>query len=82
MSDPLLGGKPLLEQFRLDGRVGLVTGGGQGIGRASAHALGEGGAAVAVVGILTERAVVYPASEASDFMTGQDMDIDGGYCRW
>jgi NAD(P)-dependent dehydrogenase (short-subunit alcohol dehydrogenase family) len=27
-------------------------------------------------------AVVYLASEASDFMTGHDMVIDGGYCAW
>ena len=27
-------------------------------------------------------AVVYLASEASDYMTGSDMVIDGGYCVW
>ena len=27
-------------------------------------------------------AIVYLASEVSDFMTGHDMIIDGGYCVW
>ena len=56
MADPLLQAAPILERFRLHGRTALVTGGGQGIGRAYAHALGEAGAAVAVVDIVTERA--------------------------
>jgi NAD(P)-dependent dehydrogenase (short-subunit alcohol dehydrogenase family) len=56
MADPVLETQPILERFRLDGRVALVTGGGQGIGRAFAHGLGEAGAAVAVVDISPKHA--------------------------
>lgn len=40
----------ILDQFRLDGRVALVTGGTQGLGQASAIALAEAGADVVILG--------------------------------
>jgi len=38
----------ILDRFRLDGKVAIVTGAAQGIGAAYAHALGGEGAAVVV----------------------------------
>jgi NAD(P)-dependent dehydrogenase (short-subunit alcohol dehydrogenase family) len=45
-----------LEKLKLDGRVAVVTGGGQGIGAACARALGEAGATVIVAELMPDRA--------------------------
>src|SRR5262245_22914370 len=45
-----------LEKLKLDGRVAVVTGGGQGIGAACARALGEAGAKVVVAELMPDRA--------------------------
>lgn len=45
-----------LEKLKLDGRVAVVTGGGQGIGAACARALGEAGATVIIAELEPDRA--------------------------
>ena len=45
-----------LDKLRLDGKVAIITGGGQGIGAACAQALGEAGATVVIAELMPERA--------------------------
>ena len=56
MSAKDLPNEKILDRFSLKGRVALVTGGAQGIGRGFAHALAEAGADVAVVDLNIEKA--------------------------
>ena len=51
-----LSGNLLSQRLKLVSKVALVTGAAQGIGRAFAHALGEAGAAVAVVDVNADKA--------------------------
>jgi NAD(P)-dependent dehydrogenase (short-subunit alcohol dehydrogenase family) len=53
--DELKGETMYLEKLRLDGKVAVVTGAGQGIGAACARALGEAGATVVVADMMQER---------------------------
>ena len=66
-----------LEKFRLDGRIAVVTGGGQGIGYACAQALGEAGATVIVGEIDPARASAAEASLRALGITahGETLDV-------
>lgn len=65
-----------LEKLRLDGRVAVVTGGGQGIGAACARALGEAGAAVIVADLMADRADAAAAELSADGIGAFPLELD------
>ncbi|CAL8129398.1 unnamed protein product [Orchesella dallaii] len=68
--------KGVLNKFALDGQVAVVTGGGQGIGRSIAHALGEAGAKVAIADLDLSRAETVAAELESKGISSLAIKVD------
>ena len=66
----------LIESFRVDGKVAVVTGAGSGIGRASALALAGAGAAVVCADINEEGAAATALQIAAAGGTGEGVVLD------
>jgi len=60
-----------LDKLKLDGRIAVVTGGGQGIGAACAEVLGEAGAKVVVAELIPER-----AAACAEMLGRQGLDVE------
>jgi len=68
----------VLDRFRLDGKVAVVTGGNRGLGRAFAHALGEAGATVAIVARDTDASSVAVAELNAEGIRARAFRADVG----
>jgi NAD(P)-dependent dehydrogenase (short-subunit alcohol dehydrogenase family) len=66
----------MIDRFRLDGKVAIVTGGGSAIGRVYGRALGESGAAVVLADINAERASQGAAELARDGLKAKGVPVD------
>lgn len=66
----------ILERFSLEGKTALVTGAGQGIGRAFAHALGEAGARVAVADINSRTAGIVADELKAEGIDSEPFEVD------
>jgi NAD(P)-dependent dehydrogenase (short-subunit alcohol dehydrogenase family) len=66
----------VMDRFRLDGKVALVTGGSRGLGRAIAQALAEAGAAVALTARTRDTAEKAAAEITADGLTAYGLDLE------
>ena len=66
---------PVLDTFRLDGKVALITGGSRGLGLQIAEALGEAGSSVAITARRAAGLV-----EAVQHLTEMDITADSAVC--
>lgn len=67
---------PILDQFRLDGRRALVTGGSRGLGLEMARALGEAGAELLIAGSNEERLAAAGTNLRSQGITVATLQVD------
>ncbi len=65
----------ILERFRLDGKVAIVTGGARGIGAASAKALAEAGAKLAIIDIIDNTPIIDELTKNGFEAKGYNADL-------
>ena len=71
--------------FSLKGKAAVITGGGSGIGLATAKRFSEAGARVVIADITDQSALaeelggVFIKTDDCRYITGAQIDVDGGY---